>query len=308
MLDALYGYRSTCMLITMIELDLPSKIGMQGISVDALAEGHHKPSLFSFLQALAALDIVFIDSSHVRLTDAGLSLLDNTFMQSLVKITQNQYLPAWSQLSHTIKYGEPGMTIAKGKFAWDHRAEDSLAGKEFIHYMEHIQKESAPEFVANYSFDDYELVADIGGGKGYLMLEIIKKNPHINGIIQDLPHVFPHMDTLFRSNQLIEKVSFYPHSFFEDVPTADVYILQYILHDWNDDKCLDLLRNIQAKANSGSKLLIMENLTSDPIKNLHMLLISEGKERTLDEMKTLLHSAGMNNFRVINKKMIEITL
>jgi hypothetical protein len=95
--------------------------------------------------------------------------------------------------------------------------------------------------------------------------------------------------------------------FFQSVPSgADAYIMRHIIHDWNDEKSLTILRNCHAVMSPGNKLLLVESVIppgNDPFMgkflDLTMMLIPGGKERTEEEYRDLYDTAGFDLLRIV---------
>ncbi|CAH2220536.1 acetylserotonin O-methyltransferase, partial [Pelobates cultripes] len=107
-------------------------------------------------------------------------------------------------------------------------------------------------------------------------------------------------------------------NFFKDpLPDADLFILSRILHDWDDDTCLKLLKKIYMACKPGGGILIIEMILNEDrtgpliahLNSILMLAITDGKERTLSAFKTLLETAGFKDIQLgTNGKIMEAIL
>jgi hypothetical protein len=158
----------------------------------------------------------------------------------------------------------------------------------------------------NYTLPEGTLVADIGGADGSMICEFLAREPGRRGIVFDLPEVVPAAQKVLADHGLAARVDLTAGNFFKSVPEADVYVLSYILHDWNDESCLRILRTIKDSAAPGASLVIVESVippddTPHPAKliDLTMLALLTGRERTAIEYEALLSAAGFTMDRIV---------
>ena len=129
----------------------------------------------------------------------------------------------------------------------------------------------------------------------------------MKGILFDLPHVIERAKERILASALLDRCQLVSGSFFDAVPEgADAYILRHIIHDWDEEKCLTILRNCHRAMSSASKLLVIESVIppgNEPFfgkfVDLQMLLIPGGKERTENEYRALLARAGFELTRIV---------
>lgn len=161
-------------------------------------------------------------------------------------------------------------------------------------------------FVVNsYPFPNDGVIADIGGGWGGLLLEILKNHSTLKGILFDRETVVE--NHLLYQLQDDSRWEVQTGSFLERCPESDIYLLKYIVHNWSDSVAVKILKSVRKSMKPSSKVLIIENIISnDPIphfsKNMdlvQMALLEEGHERTEDEFIQLLTSANLKLNRVI---------
>jgi hypothetical protein len=129
----------------------------------------------------------------------------------------------------------------------------------------------------------------------------------MRGILFDLPHVTERARKNIDAAGLSERCAIVGGNFFDAVPAgADAYMMRHIIHDWDDEKSLTILRNCHAAMSDAAKLLVVESVIppgNDPFGgkflDLVMLLIPGGKERTADEYRVLFHQAGFELTRIV---------
>jgi hypothetical protein len=138
-----------------------------------------------------------------------------------------------------------------------------------------------------------ETVVDVGGGNGSLLVELLRRQPGLRGIVFDLP------ETVRDEEALGDGIEFVEGSFFESVPQGDVYVLSTILHDWDDESAAAILHTIRAAASPDSRLLLLEAVVPDGNEpdgakwlDLLMLALFAGRERNEAQWRKLLEAEG----------------
>jgi hypothetical protein len=150
-----------------------------------------------------------------------------------------------------------------------------------------------------------KLAVDIGGASGTLVHGLMAANPYLHGIVVDLPEVIGSAETAARELGLSNRSTALPANFFEVVPAADLYLLKHILHDWDDDEAVTILKRCRESIRSGGKIVVVEILLGEvgeppmgPLMDLNMMVMVTGRERTLDEYHRLIEKAGFHLSKV----------
>ena len=153
-----------------------------------------------------------------------------------------------------------------------------------------------------YDFRAFETIGDIGGGLGQLLYAVLEKAPQARGVLFDLP------ETIARAREInMPRVTYVGGDFFKDpVPPCDAYMMMTVLHDWSDAESISILKNLQASAPHGAKLLLIEGVVEPTARNdfildldIEMLALTTGRERTRTEWETMLSRAGFRMTRTI---------
>jgi SAM-dependent methyltransferase len=154
-------------------------------------------------------------------------------------------------------------------------------------------KESRVERLDRVEWREGDVVVDVGGGNGSLLLGLLRDRPALRGIVFDLP------ETVRDEEALGERIDFVEGSFFDRVPEGDVYVLSTILHDWPDEKAAAILNTVRAAAKPDSRLILLEAVVPEGNEpgggkwlDLLMLALFEGKERTEAQWRELLDAEG----------------
>jgi hypothetical protein len=149
-----------------------------------------------------------------------------------------------------------------------------------------------------------ETVVDVGGGNGSLLRSLLERHPEMRGIVFDLP------ETVWNEASLGDRCRFVAGSFFDEVPDGDVHLLSTIVHDWDDEAALAILRTVRASA--GERLVLLEAVIqpgNEPsgAKWLDLLLLGlfAGRERTEEEWRALLAASDWEPVRFSGSGLIE---
>ncbi|KAF1533726.1 Acetylserotonin O-methyltransferase, partial [Eudyptula albosignata] len=162
------------------------------------------------------------------------------------------------------------------------------------------------DVLAAFDLSPFRQICDLGGGGGALAQECVSLYPNSTVTIYDLPKVVQVAKEQFIPPEE-HRIAFYEGDFFNDsIPEAELYILSKILHDWDDDKCRQLLAKVHKACKPGGGVLLVESLLNEdksgPLEtqlySMNMLVQTEGKERTAAEYSKLLGAAGFGEIQV----------
>lgn len=233
----------------------------------------------------------------------------------LLYFSSGSNVAAWSDFAETLRTGQSAFRRVHGMGVWEwfdaHPDERDI----FAECMLGLTTADAPVIANLYPFDEVQRVCDVGGGRGLLLSEILLRYPRLHGVLLDSPGVLASARELVRQRGLADRMELSPGSFFEAVPAGcDAYLMKNVLHDWDDATCTRLLQNVRRAATPGARLIlceaIAEHCSRDLIAtraDLHMAVVCDGgRERDLEEFKTLLASAGFRYRRVFQFPTIHV--
>jgi hypothetical protein len=258
----------------------------------------HEPSLHRLLRAMTGLDLFASTPDGWQLTPLGRALAETGGG------------PAWAydamhELSRTVATGTTGMELAYGQTVFEYLAERPEEAAAFAHSQALINAGEPQAVVDAYDFTGIRQLVDVGGGNGTFLAEVLQRHPRLHGVLFDLPETIAHVTpALTRFEDRCEAVG---GDFFDAVPKgADAYLLSHVVHDWDEQRCLALLRSVRSAISSDGRLLIVEMVMPagdepHPAKLLDivMLILTGGMERTEEGYAKLLHKAGFELRRVI---------
>ena len=207
---------------------------------------------------------------------------------------------AWSHLEHSIRTGDNAFHHAHGTDVWRYRAEHPDESAIFDLAMESLTGVSNRALLDAYDFGRFETVVDVGGGNGALLAALLGEFPAMRGILLDQPHVVANAPALLERAGVTDRCEIVGGSFFDAVPTGgDAYTLKSIIHDFEDERAVAILRTCRRAMAADATLLLIERIVGPPnedprakFSDLNMLVAPGGQERTLEEWDALLSHAG----------------
>ena len=260
--------------------------------------GAHEPSLYRLLRALATVG-VFEEHEGRRFSLAQLGEPLRSDAPRPVGawaefIGRPYHWNAWGHLLHTIRTGENAMRHTLGESVWDYRARHPEESAIFDRAMVANTRSVNAAVVAAYDFGRYATIVDVGGGYGELLRAILDANPGSRGVLFDQQHVVEKAD-------VPERCDVVAGSFFDAVPPGgDAYVLKSIVHDWEDEENLRILRACRDAMRPEARVVVVEFVVEPPnegrdgkFMDLLMLVGPGGRERTLDEFGALFEASGL---------------
>jgi ubiquinone/menaquinone biosynthesis C-methylase UbiE len=284
--------------------------GPKTVAELATATSTNPEALYRLLRALASAGIFAEgDSRRFSLTPLAEPLRSDVAgsKRALALMSGDEQFRTWAEIDYSIRTGKVAFDKIFGKPIFDYLGEHPDKARIFDAAMVGIHGRESNAVLNAYDFSVFGIVADIGGGNGSQMTEILKKHGRMKGVLFDLPHVIERAKERIQASGLLERCRLVAGNFFDAVPDgADAYVLRHIIHDWDEDKCLTILRNCHRAMRPASKLLVIESVIpagNEPFHgkflDLVMLLIPGGKERTENEYRALFERAGFELTRIV---------
>jgi len=306
------GFWISQSLYVMAKLGVADHLGSSPRDVQdvARAVGADPSALYRVMRALASVG-VFTEPTPRRfaLTRMG-SYLQSEIVGSLraqfLTINELDWLP-WSDLLRSVQTGETAFEHHHGMRLFEYLERHPDVGQMFDEAMTGFVTENGLAVVAAYDFSPYPTIVDVGGGRGALMTAILQSNPLAKGIVFDRPSVTRGAREAIAAVGLSERCHCVGGDFFESVPPGgDVYLLASIIHDWDDERSVAILRTCRRTMAPGSRLLLIEMVipagdapSYAKLLDLEMLVLAGGRERTSDEYAALLANAGFRITRIV---------
>jgi len=208
---------------------------------------------------------------------------------------------------HSVKTGEIAFDNFFGVDIWKYFAQNPEDAAVFNDSMSGMTAAANDAIMSVYDFSQFKTVIDIGGGHGGLITSILQKNPQTKGVLFDAPRVIEGARAKIESAGLTDRCETVGGDFFQAVPAGgDAYVMKWIIHDWEDEKAIRILKNCRQHMQPNNRLIIVdcvvpENDEPDFSKtfDLNMMVMTGGKERTAAEFRELLAAAGFELLRTI---------
>jgi O-methyltransferase domain len=313
LLRLIWGVHVSRAVYAVAELGIADLLTGGPVSTEELARvtRTHEPSLYRVLRLLAALGV--FDEPHPR-------CFSLTVLSERLRSGQPAGMRSWAtfldalgalrpfeQILDTIKTGRSGFDAAFGMGVFDFLAEHPENAAAFDAAMSERTAAFAPSVADACDFSDIRTVVDVGGGQGTLLAEILRKHGHLHGILLETPAVAARAGALLDAADIADRSEVLAGNFFEQVPDrADCYVLANVLHDWDDARATEILRNCRRSMARAGKVLIIERLIPEDgsdavpalLSDINMLVITGGQERTNGEYGQLLRASGLKPGRI----------
>jgi len=200
-----------------------------------------------------------------------------------------------------MRTGEIAFNRLLGMSVWEYRAQHPDDARVFDEAMASFTAAGNEAILSGYDFSPFRKIVDVGGGDGSLIEGILKTNPAVLGVVFDLPHAIKHAQQRLEAAGLTNRCQAITGDFFESVSDGgEAYVLKWIIHDWDDEKAVTILRNCRRAMPQQAKLLLIEAVippgntpSFHKFMDLNMLVMTGGRERTEDEYRALLAAADL---------------
>ena len=312
MLQIISGFWVSRAVYVIAKLGIPDvlKSGPKTSEELASATNVHAPSLFRLLRALASVGVITSEGERFAQTPLSETLVTDapgSLRWFAVSELGQEHYPAWGNLMYSIKTGEIGFDNFFGMDVWKYFQQNPEDAAVFNDSMSGMTAAANDAIMSLYDFSSFAKIVDVGGGHGGLMTSILKQNPEAKGVLFDSPQVIEGSLSRIEAAGLGERCETVGGDFFNAVPPGgDAYIMKWIIHDWDDQKAITILRNCRNQMQSNGKLILVDCVVPESDEphfskfiDLNMLVMTGGKERTQKEFEKLLTEAGFKLLRVI---------
>jgi len=301
------GFRVTQTIYAGVELGIPDFLAEGERTADDLADasGADPPTLYRLLRALASLGIVHEgDERRFSLTDLGRPLRSDVpgSLRGWVRLQGRDYLwRSWGNLANAVREGQNSFRMVHGTDIWEWRAEHADESAIFDEAMRSMTIDANASILDAYDFGRFATIVDVAGGNGTLIAALLAAHPASRGILFDQEHVVSGAEPILRAAGVLDRCEIVAGSFFESVPEgADAYVLKWIIHDWEDEESVAILRTCRAAMGTDAVVLLIERDLGQPnedpvakLADLNMLVMPGGRERALDEYAALFGAADL---------------
>jgi hypothetical protein len=308
------GYRLSQAISVAAQLGIADLLKEGPLSADALAQrtNVHPQSLYRILRLLASEGLLTEgEDGRFQLLPLGEPLradVPGSLRHRAIFDAAPANWRAWGELMHSVKTGEPAFNHVWHAGLFDYVNQDAALAASFNGFIAAQTQAVAQAVLEVYDFSGIGTLVDVGGGYGALVASVLTAYPDMRGILFDLPHVVAEGQSRLDRAGLAARCTAIGGSFFDAVPEGgDAYVLKFILHDWDDERCRTILDNCRRVMPVNGRLLIIEAIMQPgnaadygKYMDLMMLVATEGgRERTESGYGALLSATSFRLTRVI---------
>jgi hypothetical protein len=315
LLRMMFGYLMSSGLYAAASLRIADHLKEGPLSAGELARrtGADEDALYRVLRMLASAGLFHeLDARTFQLTppadflrsDARGSLRD-----LVVWMTDPFHFRVYADLMHSVRTGRPAIEKTYSKPAFEYFREDRELSEVFNAAMTTISAMAIPAVLEAYDFSGIGTLVDVAGGHGEVLLSILERYPQMRGILFDLDHVVEGARDRIASRGLRERCEAVSGDFFVSVPAGgDAYLMKHIIHDWDDERAIAILRRIHRalEGRPRGRVMLLETVLAPAnqpdfgkLADIEMLALPGGRERTEEEYAALFAQAGFRLSRVV---------
>jgi hypothetical protein len=315
MLGLATGYWVSQLVYVAARLGIADVLARGPMTPDAIAKkvGAHAPHLRRVLRALASVG-VFAEDKKGRFRSTPLAQTLRTdrpgSLNAFVRMMVDGYnWDAWGALLDGVVKGATPFQEVHGEPVFSYLRKHPEKDAEFSASMASISGTENAAVARAYPFGDLSLLVDVGGAHGHLLATVLARHKRLRGVLFDQPQV---VEGAARSGfigaaAVRARCEAVGGDFFEGVPAgADGYVMKYVLHDWDDERCVRILSNCRMAMASGGRVLAVDHVIPPgngadwgKLLDINMMVIPCGRERTREEFRALFAEAGLRLRRVI---------
>lgn len=312
-LDLIEAFRRSATMFAATRLGLFDHLSGAPARVAELAArtGTQGDALTRLLEGCVALGLLRTEGGLFFNTPLAAKYLTSDSPDSLsgyILYSAGALYPMWGHLEDAVRENAPRWRQVFGGagalFEHFYRTPESRA--RFLAGMHGLGRLSSPAVVGAFDLSRWKTLVDLGGATGHLAISACERYGALRATVFDLPEVLPYARPHIAASPAAGRITLCAGDFFADtLPPASLYALGRILHDWDDARCAALLARVHAALEDGGGILIAEKLLDDgrcgPVsgvmQSLHMLVCTEGRERSGPEFRALLEAAGFTGVR-----------
>lgn len=269
----------------------------------------HAPSLYRLLRALASVGVFAEDDQRrFSLTPLAETLRSDVpgSQWSMAIMMGEEHYRAYGELLYSVQTGETAFEKLYGMPVFDFLTKHQEQRIIFDAAMTGVHGRETGAVLDAFDFSSIRCLADIGGGNGSVIVSILRRYPELRGILFDLADVADRARDAIEAAGLAGRCQVVGGDFFQSAPAgADAYLMRHIIHDWDDEESVDILRSVRQAMRDDGRLLLVESVImpgNDPffgkLLDLTMLVIPGGRERTEEEFRGLLDAAGFTLVKI----------
>jgi SAM-dependent methyltransferase len=311
LLQMIKGYWVSQIVGTLAQLEIADQLAQGPLDCDVLANGIgcEPKATYRLLRASANVGLVSaLPDGRFGLTPLGELLRSNvpgSMRDSAIAFTAPGHWLPWGRLAEAVRHGERQTVAALGQELFDYYATNPCEGSAFTGTMANHSDPIAEELAQTLDTSAVTHVVDIGGASGTIIGALLEANAALLGTILERADVVPRAEAALAERGLSSRCRVIEGDFFKNVPEADLFILKYIVHDWDDQQSVKLLSNCARALRPNGRVILIEWVMPEhgkpsaaALSDLNMLVLLPGRERTASEFAELFRASGLQLDRI----------
>lgn len=310
-----FGYAASSAINAIARLEIADLLHERPLSGDELAKqtSTNSDALCRVLRLLCSLGI-FHEVERGKFANNEASELlrkdaEGSMRDTLLFISDPFHFKAYADMLPTIRDGKTAVEHIWGKGCFDVLADDEQEQTLFNNAMTNFTRQTVAQVLEAYDFSGIEKLVDVAGGHGALLTGILKKYPKMHGVLFELEHVAAGAKESISKQNLSDRCEVVSGDFFKSVAGGDAIIMKHIIHDWDDERALTILKNCRQALTASGRILLVEMILAEANEphpsrflDVEMLMLPGGRERTEKEFSELFAKAGLKLQRVARTK------
>jgi SAM-dependent methyltransferase len=311
MAQMIRGYWISQIVGTLAQLRIPDYLAGGPLAADELAPliACHAEATYRLMRAAKVVGLVVSTADgRFSLTSLGETLrpdVPGSMRDSAIALTAPGHWLPWGRLSDAVRQGRRQTPETLGAELFQYYSDNPAEGRAFTGAMSASSEQVADEIARVLDTASARHVVDVGGASGTLIAALLVRNPSLEGTIIDRPDVVPRARAAVAVRGLSSRCRVLEGDFFLAVPEADIHILKYIIHDWDDEQGILILSNCARALRPNGRVVLVELVLPEdgrpsqaPLMDLNMLVVLPGRERTARQYGDLLACAGLRLDRI----------
>jgi SAM-dependent methyltransferase len=305
------GYWVSQIVGTLAQLEIADHLAHGPLNYDVLAEGIGCDPNATYRLLRASVDVglvAVLSDGQFYLTPLGELLRSNvpdSMRNPAIALTAPGHWLPWGRLAEAVRHGERQTVAALGHELFDYYVANPSEGSAFTGTMANHSDAIAREIAQALDTSAVTHVVDVGGASGTIIGALLEANAALLGTILERADVVPRAEAVLAQRGLSSRCRVVEGDFFKNVPEADLYILKSIVHDWDDQQSIKILRNCARALRPNGRVILIEWIVPEhgkpgaaALSDLNMLVLLPGRERTASQFEELFRASGLRIDRI----------
>lgn len=319
--DHIVGLFSTMLLHVAANLRIADHLHKQPMTAEELAAivGGQTDAIYRMMRGLVSLGFFQLSANgqfkNNRLSETLRTDVYGSFRDIADYIGSKSNVESWINIKDTILTGDNAFEKLHQMTLWDWFQKHPEEGRVFAAAVSNWTELHSPVIAAAYPFQQIKKLCDIAGGRGSLLAGILKQHSHLEAVLVDAEYVLEEAVNYLTVQGVQKRVQRVTGNFFESLPQeckeCDAYLLRDILHDWDDERSLQILSNVRKVMKPGNRLLIIEEVVEKfdtmplgPLmQDVHMMVVCGGKQRSQVDFINLFEKTGFHLKQIISTSL-----